>query len=64
VRTVACAAGPAGGDVADGVIAKEGTRRGGDTFVSLDKQAVTLLVQQRYSARLLKKGGARPSHKG
>ena len=54
----------AGGDFADAVIAEEGVRRGGDTFVSFDKKAVALLTQQGYSARLLKKGGARPAHKG
>lgn len=54
----------AGGDFADAVIAEEGVRRGGDTFVSFDKQAVALLIKQGYSARLLKKGGARRAHKG
>lgn len=54
----------AGGDFADAVIAEEGVRRGGDTFVSFDKQAVALLIKQGYSARLLKKGVARPAHKG
>lgn len=54
----------AGGDFADAVIAEEGLRRGGDTFVSFDKKAVALLTQQRYSARLLKKDGARPATKG
>lgn len=50
----------AGGDFADAVIAQDGLRRGGDTFVSFDKKAVALLTQQGYSARLLKKSGARP----
>jgi predicted nucleic-acid-binding protein len=54
----------AGGDFADAVIAGEGVRRGGDTFVSFDKKAVALLTQQGYSARLLKKGGARRAHQG
>jgi predicted nucleic-acid-binding protein len=43
----------AGGDFADGVIASEGKRLGGETFVSFDKQTVTLLAAQGYSARLL-----------
>lgn len=54
----------AGGDFADAIIAAEGVRRGGDTFVSFDKKAVGLLSQQGYPARLLKTSGARPSHKG
>jgi predicted nucleic-acid-binding protein len=55
----------AGGDFADAVLAEEGVRRGADTFVSFDKQAVTLLGQQGYSARLLnKKGGGRRSTEG
>ena len=32
----------AGGDFADGVIASEGQRLGGDTFVSFDREAVEL----------------------
>ncbi len=43
----------AGGDFADGVIAYEGSWLGGDTFVSFDKKAVTLLTEQGQSARLL-----------
>ena len=43
----------AGGDFADGVIAYEGSWLGGDTFVSFDKQAVTLMVAHGKSARLL-----------
>ena len=43
----------AGGDFADGVIAYEGNWLGGETFVSFDKKAVTLLVAQGQSARLL-----------
>jgi predicted nucleic-acid-binding protein len=43
----------AGGDFADGVIAYEGNRLGGETFVSFDKKAVALLTAQGQSARLL-----------
>jgi len=43
----------AGGDFADGAIAAEGQRLGGDVFVSFDKQAVKLLQQQGVGARLL-----------
>ena len=43
----------AGGDFADGVIAYEGNRLGGETFVSFDRRAVTLLAAQGRSARLL-----------
>jgi predicted nucleic-acid-binding protein len=43
----------AGGDFADGLIAYEGARLGGDTFVSFDKQAVSLLSDQGKRARLL-----------
>jgi transposase len=43
----------AGGDFADGIIACEGHWRGGETFVSFDKEAVTLLVAQGQSACLL-----------
>ncbi len=43
----------AGGDFADGVIAYEGSWLGGETFVSFDKAAVTLLTKQGQSARLL-----------
>ena len=43
----------AGGDFADGVIAYEGNWLGGETFVSFDKKAVTLLKTLRQSARLL-----------
>lgn len=42
----------AGGDFADGVIAYEGAKLGGDTFVSFDKQAVKLLQASGASARL------------
>ena len=43
----------AGGDFADGVIAHEGQWLGGETFVSFDKKAVSLLIAQGQSARLL-----------
>ena len=43
----------AGGDFADGAIAYEGSWLGGETFVSFDKQAVTLLAAQGQAARLL-----------
>lgn len=42
----------AGGDFADGVIAYEGRWLGGDTFVSFDRQAVSLIARQGQSARL------------
>lgn|SRR5574337_47913 len=43
----------AGGDFADGIIAHEGKWLGGDTFVSFDRKAVTLLSKLGESARLL-----------
>ena len=43
----------AGGDFADGVIAHEGRWLGGETFVSFDRKAVTLLSQQGEATRLL-----------
>ncbi len=43
----------AGGDFADGVIAFEGQWLGGETFVSFDQTAVTLLAAQGQSAHLL-----------
>jgi predicted nucleic-acid-binding protein len=43
----------AGGDFADGIMAHEGAWLGGETFVSFDKQAVTLLWKRREPARLL-----------
>lgn len=43
----------AGGDFADGAIAYEGAWLGAETFVSFDKQAVTLLTTQGRRARLL-----------
>ncbi len=42
-----------GGDFADGVIAFEGSRMGGETFVSFDKVAVGLLGDQGLMVRLL-----------
>ena len=41
------------GDFADGVIAYEGNWLGGETFVSFDKRAVSLVRQQGQQARLL-----------
>jgi len=43
----------AGGDFADGAIAYEGAWLGGETFVSFDKKAVTLLSRQGEAAQLL-----------
>lgn len=43
----------AGGDFADGLIAYEGSWLGGDTFVSFDKKAVSLVAKQGLQARLL-----------
>jgi predicted nucleic-acid-binding protein len=43
----------AGGDFADGLIAFEGAWLGGDSFVSFDKQAVSLLSDQGKRAELL-----------
>lgn len=43
----------AGGDFADGVIAFEGRALGADKFVSFDKGAVDLLLQQGEPAELL-----------
>ncbi|MEW6168140.1 MAG: type II toxin-antitoxin system VapC family toxin [Pseudomonadota bacterium] len=42
----------AGGDFADGIIAHEGGRLGGKTFVSFDRQAVKLLQAAGLTARL------------
>lgn len=42
----------AGGDFADGVIAFEGRRLGGETFVSFDQRAVKALTEQGLPARL------------
>jgi predicted nucleic-acid-binding protein len=43
----------AGGDFADGLIAYEGAWLGGDTFVSFDKKAVSLIAQSGQQARLV-----------
>ncbi|NHN86945.1 PIN domain-containing protein [Acetobacter musti] len=43
----------AGGDFADGIIAYEGAWLGGETFVSFDKKAVSLLKKRGKKARLL-----------
>jgi len=43
----------AGGDFADGVIAYDGSFLGGETFVSFDKKAVRILMEQGRSAQLL-----------
>jgi predicted nucleic-acid-binding protein len=43
----------AGGDFADGLIAYEGTWLGGETFVSFDKKAVSLIARQGRHAKLL-----------
>jgi len=42
-----------GGDFADGLIAYEGNWLGGETFVSFDKKAVSLVVKQGQQATLL-----------
>jgi len=42
-----------GGEFADGIMAYEGNWLGGETFVSFDKQAVSLLTEQGQAARLL-----------
>lgn len=42
----------AGGDFADGVIAQEGAWLGGETFLSFDQKAVTLLTAQGKEARV------------
>ena len=44
----------AGGDFADGAIAFEGSRLGGEVFVSFDKKVVALLSRLGRSAQLLK----------
>jgi predicted nucleic-acid-binding protein len=43
----------AGGDFADGLIAYEGTWLGGETFISFDKRAVSLLSDLGKQAKLL-----------
>lgn len=42
-----------GGDFADGVMAHEGKWLGGETFVSFDKKAVSLLSRQGEATQLL-----------
>ena len=42
-----------GADFADGVIAHEGRRLGGDAFVSFDKKAVMAITKQGQQAKLL-----------
>jgi predicted nucleic-acid-binding protein len=44
----------AGGDFADAVIAYEGKWLGGETFVSFDNKAVSLIANQGQPARLLR----------
>lgn len=43
----------AGGDFADGVIAFDGRRLGGDVFVSFDRRAIDLIRDSGSEARLL-----------
>lgn len=43
----------AGADFADGVIAFEGARLGGETFVSFDKKAVAAIAKQGIRSKLL-----------
>lgn len=43
----------AGGDFADGVIAWDGRFLGGETFVSFDRKAVSLLTKQGHAAQML-----------
>jgi predicted nucleic-acid-binding protein len=42
-----------GGDFADGLIAYEGTWLGGETFVSFDKKAISLIAMQGQPDKLL-----------
>jgi predicted nucleic-acid-binding protein len=42
-----------GGDFVDGLIAYEGNWLGGETFVSFDRKAVSLIVKQGQQAKLL-----------
>ncbi len=42
-----------GGDFADGLIAHEGRWLGGETFVSFDKKAVSLIAKQGHQTKLL-----------
>jgi predicted nucleic-acid-binding protein len=39
-------------NVADGVIAYDGNWLGGETFISFDKKAVSLIAKQGYQAKL------------
>jgi predicted nucleic-acid-binding protein len=48
----------AGGDFADGVIAFDGRRRGGEVFASFDRRAVDLVAAQGGKTRLLGVGAA------
>ena len=43
----------AGGDFADGIMAYEGNWLGGETFVSIDKQAVELVTKQGQAVRFV-----------
>lgn len=43
----------AGGDFADGVIARQGEWLGGETFVSFDKKAISVLAREGQKAKLL-----------
>lgn len=43
----------AGGDFADGAMAHEGRRSGGEVFVSFDRKAVRLITAQGYKTELL-----------
>ena len=43
----------AGGDFADGVIAYEGRWLGGETFISFDKKAVSIVSESGQKAKLL-----------
>jgi predicted nucleic-acid-binding protein len=43
----------AGGDFADGIIALEGRRLGGDTFITFDREAADLLQASGKTVRLL-----------
>ncbi|HUZ11569.1 MAG TPA: PIN domain-containing protein [Caulobacteraceae bacterium] len=42
----------AGGDFADGLVAYEGRRLGGETFISFDRRSVSLVARQGQPARL------------
>jgi predicted nucleic-acid-binding protein len=47
----------AGGDFADGVIAFEGRRAGGEIFLTFDKQAARLVSQSGIETRFLSSRG-------